>query len=493
MKNLVISAQVAIESRKATKSEFRVHDGKLFWHGAPKQYAQPEYDGYIWRTNACLGEFDGELTTEVCESMLRAYLVGTEFTIEFGEIREVKERKGRAKKEAKPDTDAHEDDTLIEEVTETEPDTVTEETVETTKVEDVIEATVDETSPEDEPEVIVTHEEKQQPTVKTRKPSKHEDDGELDEDEARALQALLQAIRKPKQQALDTDEIIAIIDERVQALASGLLVKHEYEFKHEDGKTIKVEGRMCKEFEAMCETVRNGFPLYMTGPAGTGKSFTAKKIAEALGLDYYESMQVMFAHDVKGYGDANGTYQETPFFKAFTKGGVFFLDEVDASAPEALVVLNTAIANRRFDFPIVGNVEAHPDFRVIAAGNTGMTGADTEYTGRQVIDASTINRFFFVPMDYDHDIQTKIAGGDEEISDYLDDLRKSAKDANIFLTVSYRQAETLGNKAMQGCWSDAQLLSNGVFKGMQKDEIRILYGGLNNKQNRWAKAQLLLF
>ena len=172
---------------------------------------------------------------------------------------------------------------------------------------------------------------------------------------------------------------------------------------------------------------------------------------------------------------------------------MFFLDEVDASAPEALVVLNTAIANRRFDFPIVGNVEAHPDFRVIAAGNTGMTGADTEYTGRQVIDASTINRFFFVPMDYDHDIQTKIAGGDEEISDYLDDLRKSANEAHITITVSYRQAETLGNKAMQGCWSDAQLLSNGVFKGMQKDEIRILYGGLNNKQNRWAKAQLLLF
>ena len=104
MKNLVISAQVAIESRKATKSEFRVHDGKLFWHGAPKQYAQPEYDGYIWRTNACLGEFDGELTTEVCESMLRAYLVGTELTIEFGDIREVKERKGRTKKETEPET-----------------------------------------------------------------------------------------------------------------------------------------------------------------------------------------------------------------------------------------------------------------------------------------------------------------------------------------------------------------------------------------------------
>ena len=46
MKNLVISAQVAIESRKATKSEFRAHDGKLFWHGAPKQYAHPHTTAY---------------------------------------------------------------------------------------------------------------------------------------------------------------------------------------------------------------------------------------------------------------------------------------------------------------------------------------------------------------------------------------------------------------------------------------------------------------
>lgn len=46
-----------------------------------------------------------------------------------------------------------------------------------------------------------------------------------------------------------------------------------------------------------------------------------------------------------------GNYQETQFFKAFTEGGLFMLDEMDASIPEVLVILNAAIANRYFDFP----------------------------------------------------------------------------------------------------------------------------------------------
>ena len=469
MKNLTIKAKVSVNGRSATNAEFRIHDGRLFWHGAPKSFSQPEYDNYVWHTNACLGEAT-VLSNETITEYLTRYLNGTPFEVtEFGELTEVNERAPRAKKEKPVEPQAK----VEEETTEDEPT----ETIEEVKEEETTEKV-------DEPQPVVVH----HPQIR-----KEEAKDEDDEDVEKAVRLLLAATRKPQKQVLDVDEITAIIDERVKALASGLLVKHEYEFKHEDGQTIKVEGRMCAEFESMCETVRCGFPVYMTGPAGTGKSYTAKKIAEALGLDYYESMQVMFAHDVKGYGDANGNYQETPFFKAFTKGGVFFLDEVDASAPEALVVLNTAIANGRFDFPIVGNVQAHPNFRVIAAGNTGMTGADTEYTGRQVIDASTINRFFFVPMNYDHDIQTQIAGGDEEISNYLDDLRRAAEETHISLTVSYRQAETLGNKTLQKAWTDEALLSNGVFKGMQKDEIRVLFGALNNKTGRWAQAHYTLF
>lgn len=259
------------------------------------------------------------------------------------------------------------------------------------------------------------------------------------------------------------------------------------------GETHQIDEVVCSDFEEMLTYVSEGVPVYMWGAAGCGKSHTARQLADALGLPFYESMQVMFAHDVKGYGDAGGNYQSTPFFKAFTEGGVFFLDEVDASAPEALVVLNTAIANRRFDFPIVGNVTAHPNFRVIAAGNTAMTGADVEYVARSVQDAATENRFSFFEMKYDRRVELPVcAHGDEVLMDFITDLRQAIRAANIIKCVSYRQTTLLANQALLK-FGRVNSLRRNVFKGMESDEIRIIYGYLNDTQNIWAQAMSQLF
>ena len=251
-----------------------------------------------------------------------------------------------------------------------------------------------------------------------------------------------------------------------------------------------VSGLTCENFAAIVSTVNAGIPVYMYGPAGTGKSYTAKKVAEALGLPFYESMQVLFAHDLKGYGDAGGEYVPTPFYKAFTNGGLFFLDEADASAAEALTVLNTAIANRRFEFPVVGNVEAHPNFRVIAAGNTMMSGADSEYVARVQQDASFKNRFFFVPVDYDARIEAAMCDGDENILEFVRDLRSSAQERRISLVCSYRQIKQM--HILGDVWSAEDLLRGAVFQEKDFDEIRILYHGLNHQSNPWAKAMAVI-
>lgn len=249
----------------------------------------------------------------------------------------------------------------------------------------------------------------------------------------------------------------------------------------------------CSDFDEICDYVADGQPVYLYGAAGCGKSHTAEQIAKALGLDFYTQSQVLFAHDVKGYGDANGTYQETPFFKAFTRGGLFFIDEMDASAPEALVVLNTAIANRRYDFPIIGNVEAHPNFRIIAAGNTALTGADTEYTARAVQDASTINRFAFFEMQYEKNVELNVmAKGDKPLYTFICDLRKAIAEANIQLCVSYRQTAALATERAVK-YGREKALKRVVFGGRDADEIRIIYELLKDKENVWAKAMAKCF
>lgn len=72
---------------------------------------------------------------------------------------------------------------------------------------------------------------------------------------------------------------------------------------------------------------------------------------------------------------------------------------MDASAPEVLIHLNAALANGYFDFPN-GKVYAHEDFRVVGAGNTTGQGADAQYTGRTQLDASSLDRFKLVEVNY---------------------------------------------------------------------------------------------
>ena len=304
-----------------------------------------------------------------------------------------------------------------------------------------------------------------------------------------AVQALMASFGAQLQSALqpraDIDEkaVVDIVCRELDKRASHI---QHIQIKSPNG-TANMTGCFCEKFEYLVNIVSAGKPLYMYGPAGSGKSFTAKQIAEALVLPYFETSQAMFSYDLKGYGDAGGNYVETPFYKAFTHGGLFFLDEVDASASEAMVVLNNAIANRRFDFPVVGMVNAHENFRVVAAGNTRMTGATLAYSARQMQDSSFKNRFFFEVMGYDRRIELQLANNDKEIVEFAHDLRKAARDSQILQLCTYRQIQDLA--MLDGCcYDDAHLLRGSVLQEKEIDEIEILRDRLEHKNNRWAKA-----
>lgn len=304
-----------------------------------------------------------------------------------------------------------------------------------------------------------------------------------------AVQALMASFGQQLQSALqpraDIDEK-AVVDIVCRELDKRANHVQHIQVASPNG-TANMTGCFCDKFEYLVNIVSAGKPLYMYGPAGSGKSFTAKQIAEALGLPYFETSQAMFAYDLKGYGDAGGNYVETPFYKAFTQGGLFFLDEVDASASEAMVVLNNAIANRRFDFPVVGMVNAHEKFRVVAAGNTRMTGATLAYSARQMQDSSFKNRFFFEVMGYDRRIELQLANNDKEIVEFAHDLRKAARDSQILQLCTYRQIQDLA--MLDGCCADdAHLLRGSVIQEKEIDEIEILRDRLAHKNNRWAKA-----
>lgn len=271
-----------------------------------------------------------------------------------------------------------------------------------------------------------------------------------------------------------------IIDDYVKitygVLPKVIEVKTEKEVK-------KVEGCVHKEFETILKLIGANIPVFLTGPAGCGKNVICKQAAEALGLEFYFTNAVTQEYKLTGFIDANGRYHETQFYKAFTQGGVFMLDEIDASTPEVLVILNAAIANRYFDFP-TGRVSAHEDFRIVAAGNTFGTGADVEYTGRYQLDASSLDRFAIIEVDYDKDVESAIAKGDKVLLDFVYTLRKAIKDADLRFTVSYRAIERLGK--LKDILSLDKAIKIAVMRSMGRDDARMIAENIKSTTNEYC-------
>ena len=254
-----------------------------------------------------------------------------------------------------------------------------------------------------------------------------------------------------------------------------------------DGKKAEVEGVQHEKFDTVVKFVSNDIPVFLTGPAGTGKNVLCKQVAKALGLNFYFTNAVTQEYQLKGFTDAMGNYQETQFYKAFKDGGLFMLDEMDASIPEVLVILNAAIANRYFDFPApIGYVEAHPDFRVIAAGNTYGTGASYEYVGRNQLDAASLNRFAVVKVDYSAKIEDNVAGGDIKLADFCRAFRKAARDAGQQVVVSYRNIGMIAK--MSQIMELDEVIETCLVKGMEKDDLNIIINNITGVDTKYRVA-----
>lgn len=265
----------------------------------------------------------------------------------------------------------------------------------------------------------------------------------------------------------------------------GKLPQKEIVVKLPDGSAKSAGGIQHEKFETILKYLTADVPVFMSGAAGTGKSSIAKNAAKALGLDFYFSGAVNDIYKFTGFIDANGHYSKTQFYDFCVNGGVFFLDEMDASIPEVLIALNAAIANRYFDFPC-GKVELNENCRFICAGNTYGTGADAEYTGRYQLDAATLDRFAVVDIDYSKDIFNAVTNGNKDLIAFIYDLRKACKAVGVNMILSYRCAQNV--TAMESVGLDtASCIKQCIAKGLSKDTARMISERLT-VNNKYADA-----
>ena len=189
------------------------------------------------------------------------------------------------------------------------------------------------------------------------------------------------------------------------------------------------------------------------------------------------------------YGPAGAKYHETEFYKACTdeEECMFFLDEVDASDPSVLVLLNAAIGNGYYEFPTgkvsLGNVH------FVAAGNTVGSGADDMYTGRYALDVATLDRFQFIEFDYSRVIEEKITNNNTELIDFIHKIREVAKTKGIRTVFSYRCM--IATIKLEAAGMDLnKIMKIAIVKGLDQDTINTIniYGMPNNKYVRALRA-----
>lgn len=220
--------------------------------------------------------------------------------------------------------------------------------------------------------------------------------------------------------------------------------------------------------------------IMLVGPAGCGKTYTAALAAEALGLNFYSISLTqgtpeshLLGRSIPNLTTGEEVYVEADFVRAFTKGGVFLLDEMDAGNDNCLLAINTALANNEMSLSArttETRVKRHEDFICIASANTFGKGADRQYVGRSQLDEATLDRFRIgtIEVDYSEQIESELCP-DQSLLNLLWAIRKHVQVRQLRRVVSTRFIKSAYNMKSRG-W-DHKRIVKALTSGWKADEL----------------------
>lgn len=264
------------------------------------------------------------------------------------------------------------------------------------------------------------------------------DDTQLKIDAGGAFSAMVNGIAFAVQQQV-LNAINAQLDERLANLPTGGGTTR-IKLQKVDGTTTERETSftITEDYKQVLNCAANRLPVYLFGPAGTGKTTFAMEIAKDLNLPCYIQGTTNDIFALQGIKLPNGDYIKSNVQKAVEGGGVLLLDECDSYPEDVQTWFNSLLANRKISFTDCGTVEAHKDLVIIGAGNTNGNGQNDKYL-RQQFDAAFLNRFAIKKhVGYSQSAEDNI---NKDSAEFVRALRKADKSNNLIL--SYRTIEFL--------------------------------------------------
>lgn len=195
----------------------------------------------------------------------------------------------------------------------------------------------------------------------------------------------------------------------------------ELTVKKWDGSVTKLKNKILpKVYDRVFQLASMRRNIMLFGPAGCGKTYLAKLVADSLDLKFGSvsctagmSEAHLLGRVVPDMTKGKNVFQGAAFLDCYENGGVFLLDELDAADPNLMLCLNTALANGYCNVPnrrSATTADRHEDFVCIGTANTTGRGANRMYVGRNQLDEATIDRFRIgcVEMDYDPNVESAL-------------------------------------------------------------------------------------
>jgi cobaltochelatase CobS len=234
--------------------------------------------------------------------------------------------------------------------------------------------------------------------------------------------------------------------------------------------------------------INNGSMLFLSGPAGSGKSELVRVLADAAGKELIRinfvsgigESQLVGKYIVKN-GETVFNYGLVPL--AMKNGWWLLLDEIDYAEPEHLAILQPVLEGG--SLVMIQNegekITPHPDFRIIATGNTkGRGDVSQSYVGTNFLNASFMDRFTVFEMDYTEKEVDIIENetGDKTLAEKLVQVfqlfRKSAEDGQINNAVFSTRRIVQVCKALRIGDSLKEAFEYEIFSRYDKEESKLL-------------------